>query len=136
MTQPIPHHVLYELGCTEGSPATLRLLARDQDRRRLLLLRAVLDAADAAGADRCPPAVRRGLAESWALLEAAERATPDRGATVRSLLLAPSSAPGPNAPSPCSPAPARPTPPPPHTPWPTSPRSPPPRPSAPGCRSG
>ncbi|UYM25162.1 hypothetical protein NQP46_24080 [Streptomyces albus] len=33
MTQPIPHHVLYELGCTEGSPATLRLLARDQDRR-------------------------------------------------------------------------------------------------------
>ncbi|MEU0140589.1 HEXXH motif-containing putative peptide modification protein [Streptomyces albidoflavus] len=89
MSQPIPHHVLYELGCTEGSPATLRLLARDQDRRRLLLLRAVLDAADAAGADRCPPAARRGLAESWALLEAAERATPDRGATVRSLLLAP-----------------------------------------------
>ncbi|MBL0804293.1 HEXXH motif domain-containing protein, partial [Streptomyces albidoflavus] len=42
MSQPIPHHVLYELGCTEGSPATLRLLARDQDRRRLLLLRAVL----------------------------------------------------------------------------------------------
>ncbi|NEC12173.1 HEXXH motif domain-containing protein, partial [Streptomyces sp. SID8014] len=89
MTQPVPHHVLYELGCTEGSPATLRLLARDQDRRRLLLLRAVLDAADTAPADRCPPAARRSLAESWALLEAAERAAPDRAATVRSLLLAP-----------------------------------------------
>lgn len=89
MTHPIPHHVLYELGCTEGSPATLRLLARDQDGRRFLLLRAVLDAADTAPADRCPPAARRALAESWALLEAAERTGPGGAALVRSLLLAP-----------------------------------------------
>lgn len=80
---PLPDHALAELGGTGGGPDTLALLARDQDTRRMLLLRAVLDAADAAGADVCPPAARRRLREDWALLEQAEAAAPPAGAPYR-----------------------------------------------------
>ncbi|MFF4896768.1 aKG-HExxH-type peptide beta-hydroxylase [Streptomyces sp. NPDC001068] len=71
----VPEEVLAELGRTEGSADTLALLVRDQDTRRLLLLRAVLDAADAAGPALCPPAARARLREDWALLTAADRTT-------------------------------------------------------------
>ncbi|WLQ36242.1 HEXXH motif-containing putative peptide modification protein [Streptomyces castrisilvae] len=73
MSTAIPDHVLRELGRTEGDAASLGLLVRDQDTRRLLLLRAVLDAASAAPATVCPPPLLDRLREDWALLEAAER---------------------------------------------------------------
>jgi HEXXH motif-containing protein len=67
---PLPDQALAELGAAGGGPATLALLVRDQDSRRLLLLRAVLEAADAS--TECPPAARQRLHEDWALLEEAE----------------------------------------------------------------
>ncbi|MER6115351.1 hypothetical protein ABT146_05595, partial [Streptomyces sp. NPDC001743] len=45
MSSVIPDRALRELGRTEGGADTLGLLVRDQDTRRLVLLRAVLDAA-------------------------------------------------------------------------------------------
>ncbi|WP_405938807.1 HEXXH motif-containing putative peptide modification protein [Streptomyces sp. NBC_00726] len=83
---PVPDHVLRELGRTEGDAASLGLLVRDQDTRRLVLLRAVLDAAEAAPATVCPPPLLDRLRADWALLEAAEHA--DRGA-VRTVLFHP-----------------------------------------------
>ncbi|WP_335935678.1 aKG-HExxH-type peptide beta-hydroxylase [Streptomyces sp. PTD5-9] len=65
--------MLRELGRTEGDADTLRILVRDQDTRRLLLLRALLDAAEAASATLCPPRALDRLRQDWALLEAAER---------------------------------------------------------------
>ncbi|MGW7379601.1 aKG-HExxH-type peptide beta-hydroxylase [Streptomyces sp. NPDC054794] len=77
MTLPeIPDRALVELGRTEGGPETLALLARDQDSRRLLLLRAVLDAVAGADPALCPAAARTRLFEDWALLEAADSAAP------------------------------------------------------------
>ncbi|MEU6813521.1 HEXXH motif-containing putative peptide modification protein [Streptomyces sp. NPDC046860] len=73
MTAPLDR-ALAELSRTEGGPDTLALLVRDQDTRRMLLLRAVLDAAEAAGPADCPPAAKRRLREDWALLVAADRA--------------------------------------------------------------
>ncbi|MEU5597199.1 HEXXH motif-containing putative peptide modification protein [Streptomyces sp. NPDC020298] len=74
MTLPsLPDHALTELGRTGGSSETLALLARDQDTRRLLVLRAVLDGAGEART-RSAHAPRR-LREDWALLEEAEAAT-------------------------------------------------------------
>ncbi|MFB6816876.1 HEXXH motif-containing putative peptide modification protein [Streptomyces sp. NPDC056347] len=78
--------MLRELGRTEGAADTLDVLVRDQDTRRLLLLRALLDAAGAAPATRCPPRSLDRLHRDWALLEAAEHA--DRTA-VRATLLHP-----------------------------------------------
>ncbi|MEV5451742.1 hypothetical protein AB0L31_17570, partial [Streptomyces sp. NPDC052535] len=52
----VPERALLELARTEGGPDTLTLLVRDQDTRRLLLLRAVLDAAEAAGPSVCTAA--------------------------------------------------------------------------------
>lgn len=69
----VPERALLELGRTEGGPDTLRLLVRDQHTRRLLLLRAVLDAAEAADAGVCSAGARGRLLEDWALLEEAER---------------------------------------------------------------
>ncbi|MES9588755.1 HEXXH motif-containing putative peptide modification protein [Streptomyces sp. NPDC094045] len=86
MIPPLPDHMLRLLGRTEGDADTLGVLVRDQDTRRLLLLRALLDAAEAAPAALCPPRALDRLRQDWALLETAERA--DRGA-VRTVLLHP-----------------------------------------------
>ncbi|MFH8519869.1 aKG-HExxH-type peptide beta-hydroxylase [Streptomyces gelaticus] len=86
MIPPLPDHMLRQLGRTEGDFETLRVLVRDQDTRRLLLLRALLDAAEAAPAAVCPPWALDRLRQDWALLETAERA--DRTA-VRAVLLHP-----------------------------------------------
>ncbi|MFC9844944.1 HEXXH motif-containing putative peptide modification protein [Streptomyces sp. NPDC060223] len=72
MLPAVPERALLELGRTEGGPETLRFLVRDQYTRRLLLLRAVLDAAEAADAEVCSPGARGRLREDWALLEEAE----------------------------------------------------------------
>lgn len=72
----VPERGLVELGRTEGSPDTLALLTRDQDTRRLLLLRAVLDAAEAADPAVCSPARKARLREDWALLTEADRPRP------------------------------------------------------------
>ncbi|MGW2383163.1 aKG-HExxH-type peptide beta-hydroxylase [Streptomyces sp. NPDC001658] len=76
----LPEASLRELGRTAGSPDTLALLVRDQHTRRLLLLRAVLDAVEAADARVCPRPVRARLREDWALLEAADRSGGSAGA--------------------------------------------------------
>ncbi|MCX4729532.1 HEXXH motif-containing putative peptide modification protein [Streptomyces sp. NBC_01363] len=86
MIPPLPDHMLRQLGRTEGDSDTLHVLVRDQDTRRLLLLRALLDAAEAAPAAVCPPRSLDRLRQDWALLETAERA--DRTA-VRTVLLHP-----------------------------------------------
>ncbi|MFE9994113.1 aKG-HExxH-type peptide beta-hydroxylase [Streptomyces avermitilis] len=73
MIQPVfPEQALRELGRTGGGPDTLALLVRDQHTRRLLLLRAVLDAVEAADERICPSAVRARVREDWALLEEAD----------------------------------------------------------------
>ncbi|WP_156726039.1 aKG-HExxH-type peptide beta-hydroxylase [Streptomyces apocyni] len=89
MTAVVPARVLRELGRTEGGPEALRLLVHDQHTRRLLLLRAVLDAAEAAPEAVCPRRDLRRLRADWALLEAAERAGDSGRSVVRSLLLHP-----------------------------------------------
>ncbi|MFF6997267.1 HEXXH motif-containing putative peptide modification protein [Streptomyces sp. NPDC008313] len=76
MFPAVPDPALAELGRTEGSPATLAFLARDQDTRRLLLLRALLDAAETADADICPAGARTRLRDDWELLAEADRARP------------------------------------------------------------
>ncbi|MEU2433809.1 HEXXH motif-containing putative peptide modification protein [Streptomyces sp. NPDC007861] len=70
---------LRELGRTGGSPAVLERLAADQDARRLLLLRAILDTAESAPRDTLPPAALARLRLHWTILEEADRA--DRAAT-------------------------------------------------------
>ncbi|WP_406429636.1 aKG-HExxH-type peptide beta-hydroxylase [Streptomyces sp. NBC_01589] len=89
MSPAIPDRALRELGRTEGGTDSLGLLVRDQDTRRLVLLRAVLDAA-AAPTTVCPPHLLDRLRADWALLEAAERA--DRAA-VRTVLFHPMAGP-------------------------------------------
>ncbi|MEU0966630.1 HEXXH motif-containing putative peptide modification protein [Streptomyces sp. NPDC005917] len=74
MFPAVPDAALADLGRTEGGAETLTLLVRDQDTRRLLLLRAVLDAAEAADPALCPPRSKARLKEDWALLAAADRA--------------------------------------------------------------
>ncbi|MER8072619.1 HEXXH motif-containing putative peptide modification protein [Streptomyces sp. NPDC094034] len=86
MSPVVPDALLRELGRTEGGSEALGLLVRDQYTRRLVLLRALLDAVSAAPAAVCPPGRRERLRQDWALLEAAERV--DRAAT-RSVLLHP-----------------------------------------------
>ncbi|WP_328920303.1 HEXXH motif-containing putative peptide modification protein [Streptomyces sp. NBC_00208] len=86
MSPPLPDRALRAFGRTEGDADDLGLLVRDQDTRRLVLLRALLDAAGAAPAIVCPPDRLDRLRQDWALLEAAERA--DRTA-VRAVLLHP-----------------------------------------------
>ncbi|MFJ1544365.1 aKG-HExxH-type peptide beta-hydroxylase [Streptomyces sp. NPDC088246] len=86
MSPPLPDHMLRQLGRTEGDADTLHVLVRDQDTRRLLLLRALLDAAETAPATVCPPQALDRLHQDWALLETADRA--DRAA-VRTVLFHP-----------------------------------------------
>lgn len=86
MIPPLPDRMLRQLGRTEGDADTLGVLVRDQDTRRLVLLRALLDAAEAAPADVLPAHALDRLRQDWALLEQAERA--DRTA-VRTVLLHP-----------------------------------------------
>ncbi|MET9661740.1 HEXXH motif-containing putative peptide modification protein [Streptomyces sp. NPDC006510] len=86
MIPPLPDHMLRRLGRTEGDADTLHVLVRDQDTRRLLLLRALLDAAEAAPTTICPPRTLDRVHRDWALLETAERA--DRAA-VRTVLFHP-----------------------------------------------
>ncbi|MFI6489943.1 aKG-HExxH-type peptide beta-hydroxylase [Streptomyces sp. NPDC050564] len=69
----VPDRALIELGRTEGGPETLGLLVRDQYTRRLLLLRAVLDAVEAADPGVCSADARMRLREDWRLLEEADR---------------------------------------------------------------
>ncbi|MFI0962988.1 aKG-HExxH-type peptide beta-hydroxylase [Streptomyces sp. NPDC021080] len=76
MLPAVPDRAVDELGRTEGGPETLGLLVRDQHTRRLLLLRAVLDAAESAAPDVLPVAALTRLREDWALLEEAERLEP------------------------------------------------------------
>ncbi|MER6790168.1 HEXXH motif domain-containing protein, partial [Streptomyces sp. NPDC000658] len=78
MAPSVPDGALAELGRTGGDAETLALLVRDQDTRRLLLLRAVLDAADAADPAVCSAARRARLREDWALLAEADRAPSPR----------------------------------------------------------
>ncbi|MFD5820458.1 aKG-HExxH-type peptide beta-hydroxylase [Streptomyces sp. NPDC127038] len=80
MLPAVPARAVDELGRTEGGPETLGLLVRDQHTRRLLLLRAVLDAAESAAPDVCPAPAPARLREDWALLEEAERLEPYRPA--------------------------------------------------------
>ncbi|MEU9185993.1 HEXXH motif-containing putative peptide modification protein [Streptomyces sp. NPDC048484] len=68
----LTERALSELGRTAGGPDTLALLQRDQYLRRLLLLRAVLEAVDAADPQVCPRPLRDRLREDWALLEEAD----------------------------------------------------------------
>ncbi|MET8272213.1 MULTISPECIES: aKG-HExxH-type peptide beta-hydroxylase [unclassified Streptomyces] len=86
MSPPLPDRALRAFGRTEGDADDLGLLVRDQDTRRLVLLRALLDAAGTSPATVCPPDRLDRLRQDWALLEAAERA--DRTA-VRAVLLHP-----------------------------------------------
>lgn len=85
MRAPVPGRILRELGRTEGGHEALGLLVRDQHTRRMVLLRALLDAAESAPAASGRRAAAR-MRDAWALLEAAERK--DREA-VRGLLLYP-----------------------------------------------
>lgn len=75
----IPDRALTELGRTEGGPDTLALLVRDQDTRRLLMVRAVLDAVEGADDAVCPPRARARMREDWALLVEADRTEPPGG---------------------------------------------------------
>ncbi len=77
----LPDRSLEALGRTEGDPETLALLVRDQDTRRLLMLRALLDAAEGADTAVLPAGARARLREDWQLLETADRVLPagDRG---------------------------------------------------------
>lgn len=72
MLTVVPDPALDELGRTQGGPDTLALLVRDQDTRRMLLIRAFLDAADAADPRVCTAAQKARLRDDWALLIGAE----------------------------------------------------------------
>ncbi|MEU6349555.1 HEXXH motif-containing putative peptide modification protein [Streptomyces sp. NPDC047072] len=76
MFPAVPERAIAELGRTDPSPGTLALLVRDQDTRRLLMLRALLDAAAAADPAVCSRAQKSRLAEDWALLTEADRRRP------------------------------------------------------------
>ncbi|WP_395573385.1 aKG-HExxH-type peptide beta-hydroxylase [Streptomyces sp. BK79] len=76
MFPTVPDRALLELARTEGSPDTLALLARDQDTRRLLVLRAVLDAAEAADRSLCTAGQKARLRADWELLTEADRTAP------------------------------------------------------------
>ncbi|MGW0710599.1 aKG-HExxH-type peptide beta-hydroxylase [Streptomyces sp. NPDC002643] len=72
ISSALSEEALRELGRTGGGPKTLALLVRDQHTRRLFLLRAVLDAVEAADTRLCPPSLRERLKEDWALLDEAD----------------------------------------------------------------
>ncbi|WP_030620950.1 aKG-HExxH-type peptide beta-hydroxylase [Streptomyces sclerotialus] len=86
MSSRIPLDLLRELGRSEGGAEALRLLVDDQRVRRLLALRALLDAVDTARAPSVPRRAAARVAEHWALLEAADHAARD---TTRQVLYYP-----------------------------------------------
>ncbi|WUI52005.1 HEXXH motif-containing putative peptide modification protein [Streptomyces sp. NBC_00414] len=75
MPSALTERALSELGRTAGGPDTLALLQRDQYVRRLLLLRAILDAVEVADPEVCPRPLRDRLREDWSLLEEADNGT-------------------------------------------------------------
>jgi HEXXH motif-containing protein len=72
----LPGEAVEVLGRTGSTPALLGLLAERQRARRLLTLRALLDAVAGAPAGALPPGTAERLLRDWRLLEAAERADP------------------------------------------------------------
>lgn len=89
----VPDSVLVDLGRTGADPGTLALLVRDQDTRRLLVLRAVLEAAEEAPPRLCSAGQKARLREDWALLAEADLGTaagePSPSAPARARLLYP-----------------------------------------------
>jgi HEXXH motif-containing protein len=79
--QYTPEHLAAVLGGTGSDPHALRLLVDDQRVRRLLTLRALLDAVRGAAPGSLPEGAAERLLKDWRLLEAAERA--DRSAVRR-----------------------------------------------------
>ncbi|MEU7483287.1 HEXXH motif-containing putative peptide modification protein [Streptomyces sp. NPDC042319] len=77
MSSRIPLDLLRELGRSEGGAEALGLLVDDQRVRRLLALRALLDAVDTARTPTVPRSAAARVAEHWGLLEAADRAGRD-----------------------------------------------------------
>jgi HEXXH motif-containing protein len=69
--------MLRALGSTGGDVRALDLLVAQQRRQRLLMLRALLDAAAEAPPSVLPPAAADRVLADWRLLAAAERADPD-----------------------------------------------------------
>ncbi|MCF3965265.1 hypothetical protein L1885_27210, partial [Streptomyces fuscigenes] len=86
----VPENLLRELGRTRGGDDALALLVRDQHARRLVQLRAILEAALALPPALLPPGAPDRIRADWALLERADRA--DRTA-VRTVLLHPPAGP-------------------------------------------
>lgn len=84
----VPDSVLIDLGRTGADPDTLALLVRDQGTRRLLVLRAVLEAAEEARPGLCSAGQKARLRDDWALLAEADR----RAAAGEPSLLAPARA--------------------------------------------
>jgi HEXXH motif-containing protein len=76
MFPTVPDRALRELARTGGGTDTLALLVRDQDTRRLLVLRAVLDAAEAADRSLCTAEQKARLRADWELLTEADRTAP------------------------------------------------------------
>jgi HEXXH motif-containing protein len=79
MFPAVPDPFLDELARTEGGPDALAFLVRDQDTRRLLVLRAVLDAAQSADPSVIDAGRRARLRDDWALLTEADRAPAPTG---------------------------------------------------------
>ncbi|MEU5365913.1 HEXXH motif-containing putative peptide modification protein [Streptomyces sp. NPDC005925] len=110
MFPAVPDRALLELGRTEGGPDTLDLLVRDQDTRRLLVLRAVLDAAQSADHSVCTPEEKDRVREDWAMLGEADREAGGAAADEQGTGTGPSTGPaergwsGGRAPSPVSPS--------------------------------
>jgi HEXXH motif-containing protein len=73
----VPDELLREMGRTGSGPRMLEMLVADQRRRRLVALRAVLEAVRAAPAGSLPAGTAERVLRDWRLLEAAERADPD-----------------------------------------------------------
>lgn len=69
--------VVRELGRTEGGPQTLSFLTARQHTRRLLLLRALVDAVRSVPARRPVDGAVARARQHWSLLEAADLADPD-----------------------------------------------------------
>ncbi|MEV6007777.1 HEXXH motif-containing putative peptide modification protein [Streptomyces sp. NPDC051976] len=72
----MPDDLLREMGRTGSGPRVLEMLVADQRRRRLLVLRALLDAVRAAPAGTLPAGTAEGVLRDWKLLEEAEQADP------------------------------------------------------------
>ncbi|MGW3286451.1 aKG-HExxH-type peptide beta-hydroxylase [Streptomyces sp. NPDC001002] len=98
MFPAVTEPALAELGRAEASADTLALLVRDQDTRRLLMLRAVLDATAEADPATCSYRQKARLRADWAMLTAADglqldgRVRESDGTAVMPLALSPARA--------------------------------------------